>query len=219
MAATVPMMVQNCSKICELMTKLDSSPKEVMVTFLSSTHPEMVFRKRLMKAGLGAKTTRSIVNNLGKLACSSSQGQNDWEQLASEIVICQEIIRGHYPSGTYVSSHQITPDFFSEGAERLREEQITSGMSFLHTLIHQKLAAGMKKVDTEAYDNDKGGQDAVNVLETKRATPSDRDNPNEILGTVDNASMLSLKNLVYFKPTPTEKAAHKLATLEVLLAA
>lgn len=61
--------------ICDYINRLGMSPKEFMVTFLSSSQQEIVYRQRLTKVGMGGRQTRSIFKNLGRLTTSSDIGR------------------------------------------------------------------------------------------------------------------------------------------------
>lgn len=80
------MTVKNAILICDYINKLGMTPKEFMVTFLSATTEEILYRQRLCKIGLGARQTRSIVKNLGRLTSASKQGRETWEELILEEV-------------------------------------------------------------------------------------------------------------------------------------
>ncbi|EGF98933.1 uncharacterized protein MELLADRAFT_113091 [Melampsora larici-populina 98AG31] len=138
---------------------------------------------------------------------------------ASEIVNRQEPPRGHYPAGAYVSSNRVTPDFFSKSDERHRKEQITTGMSFLHSLIHQKLTVGLKKPDTDHIEDDESNLPAERGPEASSESLMARDGSDPILDTVDDAAIMSLENLVFLNPTPAEQAAHKLDTIPIMICA
>lgn len=81
-----PQTVHKTVLICEYMNKLDFSPKDFMVTFFSSTVPEIDHRRRMAKAGLGIKASRSIVKNLGKLTRSCEEGKAGWEKIVLDEV-------------------------------------------------------------------------------------------------------------------------------------
>lgn len=143
---------------------------------------------------------------------------------ASGIVNAQDVKQGSFPAGAYASSNKITPDYFSESAESHRSNQIKKGMYFLHTLIHRKLALGMKKIDLVEYtDHD------IDLFETRptRPTttsatqmapkPNDTNEEDHIVGGLDEPTVLSLENLVFVQPTPTGAAAHKLETVSFVV--
>ncbi|EGG09478.1 uncharacterized protein MELLADRAFT_104204 [Melampsora larici-populina 98AG31] len=188
----------------------------------------LVGRRRLMKIGLAFKQTRSIVRNMGKLSRSCEQGRTDWEKLileeASEIVNAQEVPRGHFPSGAYISSNRITPDYFGQSAESIRETQIKTGMNFLHSLIHGKLAISLNINQPEAEDNDDGGtgpemlsqQSTESYLQDTEA-PADRDT--NLDRSLDEETVLSMENLVYVKATPADQAVLKLTKLPIFICA
>ncbi|KAH9810542.1 hypothetical protein DFH28DRAFT_1131935 [Melampsora americana] len=138
----VPLTVRNTVMICDYINRLNMSPKEFMVTFLSSTHEDIIYRQRL------------------------SKGRDIWENLileeASKIVNAQDMPRGSFPAGPFVSSNAITPDFFSDSYEKLRNNQVKSGMKFLHTLVYRKVAHSIKKkVSTHMEDDDSYEVDPV----------------------------------------------------------
>ncbi|EGG02077.1 uncharacterized protein MELLADRAFT_57220 [Melampsora larici-populina 98AG31] len=81
-----PKTVISTLKICEYMNTLGFTPKEFMITFLSSTNKDIEYRRRLLKAGLGTKGTRSIVKNFGKLTSACDTGKEDWEAITMLIV-------------------------------------------------------------------------------------------------------------------------------------
>ncbi|EGG00022.1 uncharacterized protein MELLADRAFT_112211 [Melampsora larici-populina 98AG31] len=204
-----PKMVITTLKICDLMTSAGFSPKEFMLTFLSSTDKELVNRRRVMKAGLGTKGTRSIVKHFAKLTTSCASGKDSWEAIileqASAIVNDQDMQQGYFPAGSYTSSNQIPADSFSEGSEGLRAHQVKTGMKFLHSLIHSKLSLALKtKKSAPDDDDDKDGQGTVTPDQT---APTDEVS---IDGLPDEATILSLENLVFVQSTPADVAAHKL---------
>ncbi|KAH9808484.1 hypothetical protein DFH28DRAFT_909297, partial [Melampsora americana] len=152
-----------------------------------------------------------------KITSSCEHGQADWEEVilakASTIVNRQQVARGHFPAGAYVSSNKINPDFFTESAETHRANQVRTGMKFLHRLIHNFIAAGMKSKDTTKYDDEGNTVDLETLCTEAPASTEDL----HIEGSIDEAAVLSLENLVYVKPTPEHHANHKLATVRHLL--
>ncbi|EGG01482.1 uncharacterized protein MELLADRAFT_110975 [Melampsora larici-populina 98AG31] len=210
---SIPVTVQNTILICDYINNLGMSPKEFMVTFLSSTEEEMVSRRRLSKVGLGGRQTRSIFKNLGRLTTPSNAGRDLWYKLileeASQIVIEQEVTRGEFPAGGYVSSSAITPDFFSVAAEQRRNELVRSGMHFLHTLIHRKIAHSLPKKSTNPKEDDvdmwPSQPSPTAALSEERSTGESR-----IDGAMDEATVMSMENLVYVKTTPRSQAVHRL---------
>ncbi|EGF99383.1 uncharacterized protein MELLADRAFT_112772 [Melampsora larici-populina 98AG31] len=217
----VPKTVKKAVLICDYMTKLDMSPKEFMVTFLSSTHEDILFRQRISKVGKGARETRSIFKNLGRLTVASNKGRDVWETLildeASQIVNAQEITRGTFPQGAFVSSNAITPDFFSDIYDTLRNGQVKSGMKFLHTLIYRKIAHAMKKNDVVQYEEDI----AVPVvqLSSQSSVESSLPGNSHVEGALDEETVLSMENMVLIKSTPASIADHKLHKVPTMVCA
>ncbi|EGF99852.1 uncharacterized protein MELLADRAFT_68221 [Melampsora larici-populina 98AG31] len=192
--------------VCKYLTKLDLTPKQFMVTFLSNTDKELISRRRLMKTGLAFLQTRSIVRNLGKMSRSCEKGRADWENLILE----EEVPRGHFPGGAYVSSKRITPDYFSKTAETLRENQVVTGMSFLHSLIWGKLAFSLNKLNLHNevdVDDETVPHDLSQEL---------TESPDSAID--DEATVMSMENLVYVKASKTDQDTHKI-TKAVSLAA
>lgn len=137
---------------------------------------------------------------------------------ASAIVNRQDVARGLFPSGAYVSSNRIDPDYFSESAERHRESQVTEGMPFLHSLIHRKIAHAIQHKAThpqEGEDDDKPEVSApvTPIVASQDPTATDTTCNSLVEGTCDEATLLSLDNLVFVKTTSADRAAHKLATV------
>ncbi|EGF97095.1 uncharacterized protein MELLADRAFT_70219 [Melampsora larici-populina 98AG31] len=213
-----PATVRNTILICDFINQLKMSPKEFMVTFLSSTHEELIYRQRLSKIGMGARQTRSIFRNLARLTSASNKGRDIWENLildeASRIVNDQEVTRGAFPTGAFVSSSTITPDFFSDGHEAIRTTQIQSGMKFLHALIQRKIAHAMNKKDLATCEDDE-----VNVGGPGSLSDEAPLGESQIEGAVDEATVLSMENLVAVKSTPSSQAAHKLAKVPTMVCA
>ncbi|KAH9812816.1 hypothetical protein DFH28DRAFT_898544 [Melampsora americana] len=201
----IPLTVKNTVLICEYINKLGMSPKEFMVTFLSSTHKDVIYRQRISKIGKGARETRSIFKNLARLTTASDTGHALWEGLILEEVRA-------FPSGAFVSSTSINPDFFGDTYEELRTAQVKSGMKFLHTLIHCKIAHAMKK-GTLAEGDD------VAVASERLQSPSQDPLPREskIEGALDEETVLSMDNMVSIKQTATNQADHKLAKVNGIL--
>ncbi|EGG08451.1 uncharacterized protein MELLADRAFT_61738 [Melampsora larici-populina 98AG31] len=205
----IPVTVQNAILICKYMTKLGVTPKQFMVTFLSSTQEELAVRRRLSKIGKGGRETRSIFKNLGRLTTASHQGRDEWDKLildevaccwASAIVNQQEITRGAFPMGAFVSSNAITPNFFTESAEKYQNDQVRSGMKFLHTLIYRKTAHAMKKKEVFPYEDVPLSPEAQM-----------QDGEARVEGALDDDTVLSMENLVHIKATPASQAEHKLS--------
>lgn len=76
-----PQTVSRTLLICDYINSLGFSPKEFMITFLSSNNPDIDHRRRMMKVGLGMKGTRSIFKNLVNLTKTSNEGREQWEAL------------------------------------------------------------------------------------------------------------------------------------------
>ncbi|EGG08084.1 uncharacterized protein MELLADRAFT_105330 [Melampsora larici-populina 98AG31] len=216
----LPKTVMTTLKICEFMTSLGFSPKEFMMTFFSSTNKDIDYCRRLMRAGLGTKGTRSIVKNFGKLTSSCAAGQEEWEAIileqASAIVIKQELQRGYFPAGSYTSSNRITPDYFSESAETHRADQVRKGMKFLYSLIHCKLAHALKN---KSYDPEDDHEEPSNqpTMTTPATHQDGLSAESSIEDLPDEATVLSLENLVFVKTTPESLAAHKLDMVPTML--
>lgn len=139
---------------------------------------------------------------------------------ASAIVNAQEVTRGEFPAGAYVSSHKITPDFFSDATEEHRNDQVKTGMRFLHTLIYRKIAHGMKKKDDVLEDDDDGTSDAHAGLSsqdplTKSSSGDPFTSDSHIEGAEDDPTILAMDNLVFIKPTPANQAEHKLSKVTI----
>ncbi|EGG10756.1 uncharacterized protein MELLADRAFT_60250 [Melampsora larici-populina 98AG31] len=133
---------------------------------------------------------------------------------ASEIVIAQELPRGHFPTGAYVSSNRITPDFFSEASEGLREAQVKTGMRFLYSLIHRKLAQALNHADPKDLDDIEGEQLPGLSQPSTSTTASFIDDLASSPGLDENAedaTVMSMENLVYVKGTLADQVSHKLA--------
>ncbi|EGG09907.1 uncharacterized protein MELLADRAFT_103911 [Melampsora larici-populina 98AG31] len=210
----VPATVRSTLQILGLMTEINICPKQFMVTFLSSTHPDIIYRRRLMKIGLGAKQTRSIVTNLGKMSKSCDQGQADWEELildeASKIVNAEELPRGHFPNGSYVSSSRILPDFFSDSSDTIRETQVVTGMRFLYSLIHRKLSFGMNEPSTDHHDDE--GDNLPTNSSDMAVTIADSHSE-------EDSVVMSMENLVCVKSSAAGQASHKLAKVPIMVCA
>ncbi|EGG11504.1 uncharacterized protein MELLADRAFT_59724 [Melampsora larici-populina 98AG31] len=205
-------------QICEYINSLDNySPMKFIATFLSSNHEDLVYRRCLIKAGLGTQQTKSIFKNLARLTLASDAGESEWHKWildeASAIVNAQELPRGHFPAGAYVSSSHINPDHFSESAEAARARQVRTGMPFLHSLIQRKVSLGMKKKDLTAYQDDETSDSPPLAPELPRAGMAVKPGSTEIEGALDDESVLAMENLVYVKSTPAEQSAHKVETV------
>ncbi|KAH9807567.1 hypothetical protein DFH28DRAFT_914329, partial [Melampsora americana] len=76
-----------------------------------------------------------------------------WDNLPNSFptlfVNAQDVLRGAYPNGAYVSSNQVPINFFSECSEEKRTKQIKQGMLFLHSLISQKITSSLKLKDSK----------------------------------------------------------------------
>lgn len=58
---------------------------------------------------------------------------------AKEIIIRENLPSGKPPNGMFYNSKQITHSFFESESQELRDDLVTSHMSFLHDLIRVKL--------------------------------------------------------------------------------
>ncbi|EGG03475.1 uncharacterized protein MELLADRAFT_109330 [Melampsora larici-populina 98AG31] len=196
-AQRVPSTVARTILVLKYLAELDLSPKQFMVTFMSSSEPVIKYRRRLMKTGRGFEQTRSIITNFGKHSKSCEEGRAAWESLildevssaigapfqwgeikihrslfiilqASEIVNEQELARGHFPLGAYV-----------------------------------KLALNQTHLDDVEDDLSQEGP----PLHPDSNTSSQATDA----GDAEEATVLSMENLVFVKPSAKDLAAHKLA--------
>ncbi|EGG00455.1 uncharacterized protein MELLADRAFT_67826 [Melampsora larici-populina 98AG31] len=151
---------------------------------------------------------------------------------ASTIVNAQDVVRGAFPKGAYVSSNQIPSNFFSESSEARRTEQIKQGMPFLHSLISQKISSalnikGSKPDSSVGKKNDNTPRrNSLNPKSPKTpnsaVTTRESSNPNgpntsdAALNAGDDEEVLSLANLVYVKASPSEVAEHKAEVVSVI---
>ncbi|EGG06483.1 uncharacterized protein MELLADRAFT_86615 [Melampsora larici-populina 98AG31] len=208
-------IVRHTNEALTYMTGLGLNPKQFMITFWSSDNKSIAYRRCQMKNGQGGGKTKTLLKHIGINMKHSTEGQANWESFileeASAIVNSQEVARGVYPAGAYVSSKHITPDFFSKSSEDHRTMQIKEGMPFLHALISQKISGGIQIPDLTQYNDD-------NVITSNGLNATSA--PLDTLEAEDEANedaVLSLANLVHIKLTPTEVTAHKAAMLPVAI--
>ncbi|EGG01976.1 uncharacterized protein MELLADRAFT_110576 [Melampsora larici-populina 98AG31] len=177
---------------------------------------------QVMRWGIGlfGWATRPANGNLGP--------QTVHRLRAVAIVNRQEVARGYFPAGAYVSSNAIDPDYFSEAAERHWEKQVTDGMPFLHNLVKRKLAHayGLQLPDSEEGEEVEDDTEAAAAVAIAPVTGVQASNASAetstdtlIDGPFDDATLLSLENLVFVKPTPADRAAHKISTLPKMICA
>ncbi|EGG05398.1 uncharacterized protein MELLADRAFT_64214 [Melampsora larici-populina 98AG31] len=213
----LPNTVNRTILVLRYMAELDIAPKQFMVTFMSSMEPEIKYCRRLMRTGLGIEQTRSIINNFGKHTKSCEEGRAAWEELildqASDIVNHQGLPRGHFPTGAYVSSNRITADFFSESSETLREEQVKKGMSFLYSLIHQKVQTDLNHPPEGEQDDEADEDNSFTDCASNTAMASVDGSPT-VDGDLDEDTVMSMENLVFVKPLDKDQARHKLAKVQ-----
>lgn len=85
-------------------------------------------------------------------------------------------------------------------------------MTFLHTLIHRKISYAMNKKDVVRLDDDVISSDQrMSPLTSDRTCPGGAG----IEGAVDDATVLSMDNLVFVKANPSDLVDHKLAKVSV----
>lgn len=150
-----------------------------------------------------------MVYLLNNLEWPTNLRSKDGPYQASTIVNAQEVARGEFPAGGYVSSSLITPDFFSDAAEKRRTELVQTGMPFLHSLIHRKIAHSQKKKSTERNDEDQMDLSHTYTSPSHSQEEVPRESRSE--GPVDDVTVMSMENLVYVKTTPSSQADHRLA--------
>ncbi|EGG03084.1 uncharacterized protein MELLADRAFT_65820 [Melampsora larici-populina 98AG31] len=82
-------------------------------------------------------------------------------------------------------------------------------MKFLHTLVKQKIAHAMKISEPVLYDD---------VCQSNPNKDNIFGGVDQVKGTMNDETVLSLENLVHIKPTPASQAEHKLAKTSILQA-
>ncbi|EGG01918.1 uncharacterized protein MELLADRAFT_66699 [Melampsora larici-populina 98AG31] len=169
--------------ICEHISATGLSPKKFIHGFVTIDDPGLIYRRRLIRAGVGWEQTVDILKGFRTLLMGSPEGAAAWRGFildeASKIVNGESIPTGAYPLGSYVSCNSITEDFFSEHAEETRQALVRDSMGFLYKLLSRKLrlSFGLER-DLDEATNDMSSVDMED-------------------DTTVESEMLSLDNLVY----------------------
>ncbi|EGG06867.1 uncharacterized protein MELLADRAFT_63088 [Melampsora larici-populina 98AG31] len=200
--------------ICEQIHELGLTPKKFMHGFFTSKHPDLVFRCRLIRAGVGLSGTVDILRGFRDVLIGSPEGEAGWKEFildeASSIVEGQNMRVGPYPQGAYVNSNSINEDFFSQEAEEHRERQVRSSMSFLHELIQRKLRVALDIPDIAAE-----GLENVVEVDTQDISSNTVSSDSTLLGSsADEGVIQSLDNLVYIPKRAAGLREHKLRAAE-----
>ncbi|EGG00266.1 uncharacterized protein MELLADRAFT_112030 [Melampsora larici-populina 98AG31] len=196
-------------KICDHIHDLGLTPKKFILGFLTSNNPELVYRRRLIRAGVGWSGTVDILEGFRNVLMGSPEGAARWKEFildeASSFVNIKNIRAGPYPQG-------------AQEAEEHRERQVKNSMSFLHELIQRKLRVSLDIPDVAAEDSepvdDDDSQDFPSEEPPSNATLSESqllENPS------DEAAILSLDNLVYILKRAAGLREHKLRTLPLAI--
>jgi hypothetical protein len=67
--------------ICELIEKLNLTPKEFIVAFLEQDHDNVSFRRRYWGTKTGWESTARVVLAIKNIAHSHMEGRGLWEEL------------------------------------------------------------------------------------------------------------------------------------------
>ncbi|PLW21658.1 hypothetical protein PCANC_03213 [Puccinia coronata f. sp. avenae] len=111
------------------------------------------FRRRFWGTEYGWTSTERLIQSIKGLACSHMEGCALWEKFilaeATSIVCSEKPWSGKYPSGSYVSSSEVTEDFFTEEQRLSRNEALTDRMPFLYQLLVAKLSQDSRAVSAD----------------------------------------------------------------------
>ncbi|EGG01848.1 uncharacterized protein MELLADRAFT_110677 [Melampsora larici-populina 98AG31] len=196
--------------VCNYIQKVGLSPKKFIHGFITLNQSDLIYRRRLMRAGVGERETVEILEGFGDMLRGSPEGSDIWMDFileqASAIVNAQNAPVGAYPQGLYVSSNSISEDFFTQHAEERRENIVKGSMPFLHKLILRKLQSSLELTETTDEDFDHNVDQDI----TSTAPASTNGNPDSISDVADEATILSLDNLVYVSKRGAGLKDHKL---------
>jgi hypothetical protein len=89
---------------------------------------------------------------------------------------------GIFPEGGYYSTKKITPEFFDDDKQDMREEELTQTHTpFLFNLLYNKMTQGRKKQSVEEEDKDPNGFEQLENEDQELDTNTNSDFFREIL--------------------------------------
>ncbi|PLW11106.1 hypothetical protein PCASD_25057 [Puccinia coronata f. sp. avenae] len=131
----VILMADKLSAICSHIESLNLNPKSFLTHFLDHSSENCAFRRQFWGTEYGWTSTERLIQSIKGLATS---------------IVCSEKPRsGKYPSGSYVSSSEVTEDFFTEEQRLSRNEALTDRMPFLYQLLVAKLSQDSRAVSAD----------------------------------------------------------------------
>ncbi|WAR54962.1 hypothetical protein PtB15_4B580 [Puccinia triticina] len=126
--------------ICGNLQKMNMTPKQFLVSFLTDEDPALAFRRRFWGTATGWASTQEMLNAIKDECTRTQYGAAQWRQWiqheAIEILNVQQPPRGNFPNGSFHSTRTIEPTFFGEDAAQSREQSLTRDhMPFLFNIL------------------------------------------------------------------------------------
>ncbi|KAA1064350.1 hypothetical protein PGTUg99_018278 [Puccinia graminis f. sp. tritici] len=116
--------------ICRALQELNMTPKEFIVHFLTSDNADLASRRRYWSTETGGPSTIALVRHIRDRFLATSKGGSRWTDFIREEAISTLVRTTAYQAssatGTFQSSQDVHPEFFSEGAKARRHHQMTT---------------------------------------------------------------------------------------------
>ncbi|KAA1127474.1 hypothetical protein PGTUg99_037102 [Puccinia graminis f. sp. tritici] len=172
--------------ILDLMSEMDHDPKSFMISFLRIKNDQAAIQRRYWRTPRGWDGTSAMIDAIRDFICTDQTGKAFWEERmlseATRIVVRQKPPSGIFPEGGYYSTKKITPEFFDDDKQDMREEELTQTHTpFLFNLLYNKMTQGKKKHSVEEEDKDPNGFEQLENEDQELDTNTNSDFFREIL--------------------------------------
>ncbi|KAA1102285.1 hypothetical protein PGTUg99_020910 [Puccinia graminis f. sp. tritici] len=180
---------QKLLHICMELQKMKMTPKEFITAFLQSNDPKIAYRRRYWRTETGLKGTMEVVQAIKMVTTSTTLGTHSWKEfisneascnyMAVEILLQESPPSGYHPNGSFYSSQEVEPSFFTHEAALEREKLLSEEhMPFLYSILKRTMNNGNRIEDdnNDSYQYDDPDEDRILELEGSsfESVPSNR---------------------------------------------
>ncbi|KAA1075907.1 hypothetical protein PGTUg99_027181 [Puccinia graminis f. sp. tritici] len=200
-----PSELKKIVHISDELCRLNLTPKEFIVGFLTREHPQLVYRRRSWATQWGWTSTMNLVESIRNLFLNTQAGSDRWTEFIQaevrsiRILRAQSPPRGYYPGGSFQSAVTVIPGFFSDKAMDERKARLTThDTPFLYNILIGTLARPGDASFTPEEMEAKNPPD----IDVNLDDPDRHDFDRTLDLTSDEAEQLEYEGDVYSTATP-----------------
>lgn len=180
--------VERTMQICLRIEKSNMTPKSFLSSFLTSSNPEIVTRRRLWVSQRGWPSTSKILDLVKNLSCKNIGSRRRWSSWIFDQA--KEIVKREKGpgrrKGVYVNATKVTHELFERSDDGQEVDLLQKSTPFIYNLIHSKLDYS-SKARKQLRESKK--------IKKKKEEARGREEPDEMRLTRKKRRLLTTQNL------------------------